>query len=102
MVVGLEGAVFQVDTDDAAATRGDGTDRRREAYAAAATRHRRRHALIHDACSAVRIRELVDEGLVRVAATAEKRVLHGFEKRQLLDPLGGEVGVELGTGDAPK
>lgn len=64
--------------------------------------HGRGHPLVDHPCPAVRVGEAVDERPVLAALPEPERVLCRLEERELLDPLRGEVGVELATGDPPE
>ncbi len=59
------------------------------------------HLLPHLARAVARVVELRDEARDLVAAVAEERGPGGAEEREVLDPLGGPVGADLGGGHAP-
>ena len=59
------------------------------------------HLLPHLAGAVARVVELRDEARDLVAAVAEERGPGGAEEREVLDPLGGPVGADLGGGHAP-
>ena len=79
----------------------DAAHRRVQLDAAAMFRDALGHPFVDHAGAAGGIGELIDERLVPILAQAE-RGLDRFAEREFLDPLGGEVGVELIAGDAPQ
>ena len=59
------------------------------------------HRLPHLAGAVARVVELRDQARDLVVPVAEERGPGGAEERQVLDPLGGPVGADLGRGHAP-
>src|SRR6185295_2386025 len=101
-VVGLRGLpVLQLHAAGARAVEEDALHRALEVDAAAALAEELRHPFVDEAGAAARVGEAFGERLVAPGAEGEG-VLDRLEEGELLDPLGGEVRVQLRAGDAPQ